>query len=288
MSVPSISEYPYKTLEELQASSPSRQHGLTEEQEERWKRAAVNLIITAGMHLRMDHLAVVTALEFLHKFYAEYSMVTNDRFLIATACLYLGGKVADAPKACRDVIIACVDRLCTSREEGRRLWQDREWMEAARERVFLAERAILYQIGFRFSTTTAPEAVIHALLDQSSPVGLLFTKHFADNLTARSQFSQTCMHLANQTAKIPLVLQYKAEAVAAACIWLGMKLFQVNTAPLATAHYGKPWYTKFDLTNKDLESITAQISLSVVHDAEVAKEWGNVSAISAEISPAPP
>lgn len=287
MSLPGISEYPYKTLKELQASSPSRKHGLTEELEERWKRAAVNLIITAGMHLRMDHLAVVTALEFLHKFYAEYSMVTNDRFLIATACLYLGGKVADAPKACRDVLAACVDRLCTSREEGRQLWQDREWMEAARERVFLAERAILYQIGFRFSSTTAPEAVIHALLDQSSPVGLHFTKHFADDLSARSQFSQTCMHLANQSAKVPLVLQYRAEAIAATCIWLGMKLFQVNTAPLATAHHGRPWYTKYGLTDKDLDNITAQISVSIVHDADVAKEM-SVSTISAEISPPVP
>jgi hypothetical protein len=43
----------YKTLQELKASSPSRAHGLSEEDEERWKRAAINLIVTAGTKINM-------------------------------------------------------------------------------------------------------------------------------------------------------------------------------------------------------------------------------------------
>jgi hypothetical protein len=43
----------YKTLEELKASSPSRAHGLSEKDEESWRRAAINLMVNAGLALRM-------------------------------------------------------------------------------------------------------------------------------------------------------------------------------------------------------------------------------------------
>jgi len=46
--------YPYKTLDELKKNSPSRAHGLSEEQEVEWKRAAINLIITTGIRLKMS------------------------------------------------------------------------------------------------------------------------------------------------------------------------------------------------------------------------------------------
>jgi len=43
----------YKTLEELKASSRSRAHGLSEEDEESWRRAAINLMLTAGLAIKM-------------------------------------------------------------------------------------------------------------------------------------------------------------------------------------------------------------------------------------------
>jgi hypothetical protein len=43
----------YRTLQELKAASPSRAHGLSEEDEESWKRAAVNLMVSAGLHMGM-------------------------------------------------------------------------------------------------------------------------------------------------------------------------------------------------------------------------------------------
>jgi hypothetical protein len=44
----------YKTLQELKASSPSRAHGLSEEDEERWKRAAIRLMVNAGVTIKMQ------------------------------------------------------------------------------------------------------------------------------------------------------------------------------------------------------------------------------------------
>lgn len=43
----------YRDLQEIKDTSPSRKHGLTEEQERYWKRAAVDLIINMGIKLNM-------------------------------------------------------------------------------------------------------------------------------------------------------------------------------------------------------------------------------------------
>jgi len=45
--------YPYRTLQQLKDFSPSRAHGVSEEVEDRWKRAAILLIIDIGLALQM-------------------------------------------------------------------------------------------------------------------------------------------------------------------------------------------------------------------------------------------
>lgn len=69
--------------------------------------------------------------------------------LVATACLYLAGKVVDSPKSARDVLFACFEhRFASDPEAVRCRLLDREYVEAARGRIFLAERAILYAVAF--------------------------------------------------------------------------------------------------------------------------------------------
>lgn len=268
----------YKTLEELKASSPSRAHGLSEEDEERWRRAAINLMVTAGLTIRMDHCAVLTGLEFFHRFYAEHSMVTNDRFLMAMACMYLGAKIADFPKSSRDIIYGCVDAMCTTHEESSRLRNDSEWMKQTRQAINDAERALLYHLGFRFSWKPAPFTVINILKDKTSGgIGTFLDGYFENKPEEeRGVLSTMCVHLANESAKIPLNLQYPPEAIAAVCIWLGMKLFKVTATPPALfdpkTGKAKQWYHMYGVENKDLEIIADQITGSVVGDAEAAHE----------------
>jgi len=194
--------------------------------------------------------------------------------------------VADTPKSSRDVIAACLDRVCIDKEESRRIWQDREWMEVARERINVAERAILYQLGFRFSWTTPQEHLIRMLCgsDSSSLLLQYFIRHFGSDEDRRNRFNQICLHLTNQSSKIPLVLQYPTEAIAAACLWLGMKLLKVDTRPLSALYKGQPWYYKYGLENSDLDVITEQISKSIVSDTAAAVELAaQATAVRADI-----
>ena len=184
--------------------------------------------------------------------------------------MYLGGKVADAPKSCRDIICACTEAICSTTEEASRLRNDPDWMKATKEVVCNAERALLYVLGFRFSWTSAPQAVVQILDDQKGAgLGAFLDGRLQE--PERAQFHQMCMHLANQSAKGPLVLQYPSEAIGAACIWLGMKVLKIDGS-IITPFDTKPWYSQYGLNPDDLDIIVEQISTSVVKDKKAAEE----------------
>ena len=260
---------------------------------------------------RRDHQGTVTAIEFLHRFYAANSMVTNDRFvsdpasssapappspkqthcplthtalstpdtppqLMSMACLYLAGKVADSPKSSRDVVVASIECISDDPAEASRRYQDREWLAAAREQVNRAERALLYHLGFRFGHTTVPATFI-SMLQVEPLVGFLATA-FPDPAT-RTNFNHTCLHVCNQSCKVPLVLQYPPEAVAAACVWFVMKLYKLDTTPLRTVSPGRqPWYAPYGLGPAELEIIASQLRDAVLGDVEMAEELGKKAA----------
>jgi hypothetical protein len=256
---------PLKSLESLKATSPSRKHGVSFEQEESWRRNCVDVIIKTGLKLQIDHVATITALEFLHRFYSEFSMVANDRFLVSMACLYLAGKVADCPKSSRDILLAGVSVIDKRSGAVEEKIKDKDWMDGARKQLVRAERALLYQTGFRFSKKTVPEALLVMLQDEKL-YSFLKTTLQGDEMLAN--FSQLCIHLSNQSAKTTLALQYEPNAIAAACIWIVLKLLKV---PDAVLRVPQPWYVSYGAKNGDLLDISNQIFDTLLHDARYSK-----------------
>jgi hypothetical protein len=214
-------------------------------------------------------LAQSTALEFFHRYYAERSLVTNDHLLMSMACLYLAGKVdSDAPKSSRDIVRAALD-LVSTREDFDRLIRDKEWVDAARRAVGKAERALLYQLGFRFEDTPAPGVVMEILknptitsfLDACSPSGE----------PERVQIHNLAVWFAMASRSAPLVLQFPQTAIAAACVWVAIKMFAKDTTPLRTVYRGRPWYEQYGIKSQDLESIAAQIASLVEKEHQYAQ-----------------
>ena len=134
-----------------------------------------------------------------------------------------------------------------SKESFEEKFRNREWIDAARQQLTKAERAILYQTGFRFGKMTVTEAVLHML--QDDPLLPFLRATFTDE-ERLSNFSQLCIHFSNQSAKIPLVIQYRAETIAGACIWMTLKLFKVDDVSLRDP---KPWYCKYSITHDALQ-----------------------------------
>jgi hypothetical protein len=197
--------------------------------------------------------------------------------LMSMACIYLGAKLADFPKSSRDIIYGCVSAMCTP-EESNRLRNDSEWMKQTRQAINDAERALLYHLGFRFSWAPAPLTSLKLLSDNTSGgIGTFLQGYFENRPEKeRDQLTTLCYVLAIESAKVPLALQYPIEAIAAVCIWLGMKIMRLNASPppVRDSKTGQPkqWYHVYGLENEDIEVIAEQITASVVGDAEAAKE----------------
>lgn len=195
---------------------------------------------------------------------------------MAMACMYLGAKIADSPKSCRDIIYGCVSMMCSTEEQSIKLRNDSEWMKQTRQAVNDAERALLYQLGFRFSWMSAPYIVARILSDKASVMGAFLNGYFENRSTGDeiTQLSSVSLHLAYCSVKVPLILQYSQEAIAAACIWMGMKMMKVTADPpmLINSKTGEvqSWYTSYGLQATDLDVIAEQITECILENAEAA------------------
>ena len=95
--------FPLYNKDEL-LGSPSGEDGLDTCLEKRLRNSYCDLISGAGAELKLPQYVIACAIFLCHHFFAVKSMRRNDRFLIATACLYLGSKVCTL----------CLTRLCLS------------------------------------------------------------------------------------------------------------------------------------------------------------------------------
>lgn len=224
------------------------------------KRNSVSLIIKTGKLLKIDHTAIITALGFLHRFYAEYSVFKNDRFLVSMACVYLGGKVADCPKSSRDVLVSGYGVLHPKEKPSR------EWLDEARKKLVKAERLLLYQTGFKFSIKTANEHMMHILLKDERLSSFLRRTLTGDQELAN--FNRLSNTMVNSSAKIPLIMHYEPKTIAAACVWFVIKLLKLADTEL---NRPRPWYAEY-ATAKELKEISEQLSHALVEKATELSE----------------
>ncbi|KAL4854420.1 Inosine-5'-monophosphate dehydrogenase [Chlorella vulgaris] len=224
--------------------SPSLADGLSPAQITAFKRTAINTIIDTGVRLHMDNFAVATAIMFLHRFYAQKSLVRNDPFLMSIACLYLGGKVEDSPKSVRDVLAASCERHY--KDAARRISNDRDQYEAMKEKVFVAERALLYALDFNFNVQQPLKHWMRML--QSKPL-----KDHRSALSSRDE--RKAQAWAQLSLKTEACLHYSAGQIAAACIWLALKLLREDTHIYTTQ--GRLWWVAEGVTEEQLQGVEA-------------------------------
>lgn len=169
------------------------------------------------------------------------------------ACLYLAGKVEDSPKSAVHILKTGLHiRMGSERDAVMYL---REHQEAARKRLFIAERSLLYALGFDVSIAH-PSALIISW----------FTKQpFADLKThlGKEDFKtlvSTSFQLANESLKTTLCLQLPAETIAVGCIWLAGKLLQPFLKESLVRSLGNWWHHR-GVTSEELQIIQTQICL---------------------------
>ena len=90
-----------------------------------------------------------------HRFFTRHAMNDKgvDLHVFAIACLLLGGKMAEGPKSIKDIIHASYRVRYREKEPAifREIQTNEDYFKRVRESVLVAERSVLYTLGFDFS-----------------------------------------------------------------------------------------------------------------------------------------
>jgi hypothetical protein len=88
---------------------------------------------------------VATAHTFFHRFFARQSFQKHDRFVSATACVFLAGKVEETPKKIKDVVIES-HKAQSSKPTGPD--PDSAEFHKLKEEILVCERVLLQTLDF--------------------------------------------------------------------------------------------------------------------------------------------
>uniref|UniRef100_A0A6S8B6U9 Cyclin-like domain-containing protein n=1 Tax=Aureoumbra lagunensis TaxID=44058 RepID=A0A6S8B6U9_9STRA len=133
-------------------NSPSRQDGMSLEEEREQLRKATGQIYRAGQESKIPKESIVTAMIFLIRFYGLQSFRKYNRFIIAQACLFLAAKVEETPTKLYKVITAC-HSVRNAGQAGERIDINSEEYTKEKNAVLEAERIILYTINYELDST---------------------------------------------------------------------------------------------------------------------------------------
>ncbi|KAG2447649.1 hypothetical protein HYH02_007567 [Chlamydomonas schloesseri] len=247
-----MSKFKFRTLEDLRNHNPSIRDGLEPDKERMWRRQYCKLIQDAGVAMRVPQWGIAVGITLCHRFFAVKSMKRNDRFLIATACLFLAAKVEEAPRLLKNVISE-VERVRHSKDPVKqRELDDPAKMERYREEVLQAERAVLYTLGFDLDVQHPYTMLLEwlnkeRLLDE--PPGSPF-----------KPLVQNSWNLVNDSLRTTLCLQFPPPKIAAAALWLADVM---NTDDEGRHHsrmpQGRGFFEQLQISPDELTSIADQM-----------------------------
>jgi len=190
----------------------------------------------AGMKLGLPQLTIATAIVFFHRFYSCRRFSEYDRYVIATTCLFLAGKVEETPKKLRD-IIKVTDEL-RNKDTAKKLDLDSPEGWAIRDKILTHELIVLQTVAFDMT------------IEHPYKYLLMYVKQIQGN----RNLAQVAWNFVNDSLRTTLCMQFKPQLIAAAAIYLASKFlkYQLPEGP-------KPWWEVFNAKIEDLEEISNQI-----------------------------
>lgn len=233
---------------ELNEFSPSRLDGIDINAEKWCRWSYCEFLKDAGMRINVPQLTIATAVVFCHKFFANHShkQPENERFVIATACLFLAGKVEETPKALRDVVkTALFIKYQDDPKRYNKLINDRIFMEQQRDVILCAERSLLHTLGFHFHAEH-PYKHLLRIVKQMSEEKVIPEKNARD-------LAQVAWNFANDSLRTLLCLQYTSLEVAHSVLFLASKFLSAKIS------VEKEWWETCTVRQSVREDISNQI-----------------------------
>ncbi|XP_021717304.1 uncharacterized protein LOC110685146 isoform X1 [Chenopodium quinoa] len=137
--------------EEIERCSPSRKDGIDALHETRLRYSYCAFLQNLGMRLDVPQTTIGTAMVLCHRFFIRRSHANHDRFLIATAALFLSAKSEETARPLNDVLKASCEILHKQDLTILSYMLPIDWFEQYRERIIEAEQLILTTLNFELS-----------------------------------------------------------------------------------------------------------------------------------------
>ncbi|KAI1289329.1 Cyclin-K [Halotydeus destructor] len=190
--------------------SPSAIEGVSWETECRYRRECARFIMKIGTTMKLRYDTMATGVVYMHRFYMCHSFKTFPRFVTASCCLFLAGKVEETPKKCKDIIKLAKDNLTEQ--------QFATFGEDPKEMVLTMERILLQTMNFDLQ------------LDHPYKYLLSYAKSMKGDQEKLQKMVQMAWTFINDSLCTCICLQWEPEIVAIALMYLAGKLsnFQVT------------------------------------------------------------
>lgn len=226
-------------------NSPSRQTGVSSENEQRYRREGAKFIYKLGQEMKLHHDTLASAAVFYHRFYQIHSFQKfRQRYVTATCCLFLAGKVEETPKKCKDLIKGAKQIL--SEQQFTQFGSDGQ----AREEVMAMERVLLQTIKFDFNIEH-PYKYIIQYAEQ-------LRKDLTDQIEDKKieEMVQQSWNFTNDSMFTNLCLQWEPQIIAICMIYLAGKIQKIELLGYKTF-----WWEKFvpDLERDLIEAVCHQV-----------------------------
>jgi len=226
--------------------SPSRQTGVSAENEQRYRKEGARFIHKLGCELKLHHDTLASAAVFYHRFYQIHSFHKfRQRYVTATCCLFLAGKVEETPKKCKDLIRGAKQIL--SEAHFQQFGSD---PTQAREEVMAMERVLLQTIKFDFNIEH-PYKYIIQYAEQ-------LRKDLQDQIEDKKmeEMVQQSWNFTNDSMVTNLCLQWEPQIIAICMIYLAGKISKIELLG-----YKTHWWEKFvpDLEKELIETVCHQV-----------------------------
>ncbi|GFP83838.1 cyclin-t1-4 [Phtheirospermum japonicum] len=208
-------EVVFMSRDEIERRSPSRKDGIDVLHETRLRYSYCAFLQNLGFRLDLPQTTIGTAMVLCHRFFVRRSHASHDRFLIATATLFLASKSEESSRPLNDVLRMASEILHGQEFAVLSYMLPIDWFEQYRERIIEAEQLILTTLNFELGVQHPYESLTSTLqklgYSQSVLVNLALT-------------------LISEGLRSSLWLQFKPHQIAAGAAYLAAKFLNLNLA----------------------------------------------------------
>ncbi|CAM8988357.1 unnamed protein product [Rhodiola kirilowii] len=207
----------FLSRDEIEGRSPSRKDGIDALQEKQLRYSYCAFIQNLGLRLNLPQSTIGTAMVLCHRFFVRRSHACHDRFIIATASLFLAAKSEETARPLNNVLRASCEILHKQDISLLNYMLPAGWFEQYRERVLDAENLILTTLNFELNVKH-PYAPLTSVV---SKLGL-----------AQSDMVKLALNLVSEGLRSSLWLQFQPQHIAAGAVYLACKLLNWDLSDL--------------------------------------------------------